>query len=55
MIALRGVHYKGIDIYVKGKKIRTNSSISERWSNFDELILFFKEKNIPMEEDYNTI
>ena len=44
---------KGIDIYVKGKKVWITSNISVRWNNFDELILFFEEKNIPMEHNCN--
>ena len=40
--------YSGIDIYVKGKKIRMIRNISEIWNNYDELILFLKEKKIPM-------
>ncbi len=49
----KGVLYKGIDIYVKGKKVWITSNISVRWNNFDELILFFEEKNIPMEHNCN--
>ena len=45
----KSARYKGINIYVKGKNIWIFNRISERWKNFDELILFFKERSIPME------
>lgn len=53
MVSLASNGDKGIDIYVKGKKVWITSNISVRWNNFDELILFFEEKNIPMEHNYN--
>ncbi|WP_026514336.1 hypothetical protein [Butyrivibrio sp. LB2008] len=40
--------YSGIDIYVKGKKIRLIRKISEIWNNYDELLLFLRKKKIPM-------
>ena len=40
--------YSGIDIYVKGKKIRLIRRISEIWNNYDELLLFLRKKKIPM-------
>lgn len=53
MVSLASNGDKGIDIYVKGKKVWITSNISVRWNNFDELILFFEEKNIPMEHNCN--
>ena len=47
-LSVKASSYSGIAIYVKGKKIRLIRPISELWNNYDELILFLKEKKIPM-------
>ena len=43
--------YKGIEIIVNGKKVRMLREPSELWNNFDELIMYFKEKNILLERE----
>lgn len=50
-ITENGTRYTGIEIYIKGKRIWIFRTISEMWNNYDELILFLKEKNIPMERE----